>query len=1658
MASLLNSLRRLGAIVGGRRKRSRATTRHTAARRLPGARLQGLESLEERTLLSVAAAVDEQRLALSSPVGSEPAPLSRLIVRFDDAVALESAGRIAADLGAALLREIPSIHGAVIEVNTAGQELRAAMSAAVATWSVYPGVRYAEADGVVHIDATIPNDARFSELWGMNNTGQGGGVADADIDAPEAWDIFRGSNSVVVADIDTGVDYTHPDLAANMWVNPGEIAGNGRDDDGNGWVDDVYGIDAANNDSDPMDDNGHGTHTAGTFGAVGNNGVGVVGVNWNVKIMALKFLDSFGSGQISDAITAIDYMTTMKTRYGINIVVSNNSWGWGPGYFQAMYDAIKASNDAGIMFVAAAGNSGYDNDMWPSYPSSFNLPGIIAVAATDPSDRLASFSQYGRTSVDLGAPGVNILSTVPAAGLLGSPSRYASLNGTSMATPHVTGAVALGMAYEPGSSLDYIKQLILNTVDVVPDLVNRTVTGGRLNLNRFVSSFNQAPVLNVVDTMTLRAVRQEDVTNFGTRITTMLQSLGTDPITDPNANAKEGVAVIAASTTQGAWEYTTNNGATWKALGKVSNASARLLAADTATRIRFVPNPGFTGLVAPAITFRAWDQTSGANGGVGNATKNGGRTAFSSATASASITVTPVTHAPVLNTSLTLSLSPIDEDVADAANAGTLLRDVLLASGGRAAITDADADPQGIAITGADETHGFWQYWLDDVLRWQNVVDPAAGSPSISQALLLPSDDATRLRFVPDPGFHGTVAAGRSFRAWDQSSDIPGARVNTTEAGGQTAFSRDISSASITVRWINEAPFLEFGASLEMTSIDEDGVANPGTRITDILAINFGTPITDNDADMSPGVGIAVVQADETYGAWDYTTNGSDWQRIVGVLSDAGALLLAADGVTRLRFVPGPDFNFNTPNRSIPTITFRAWDRTSGTNGGTGNASINGNPWAFSTNTGTVSILVNSVNDAPRFAVGPLDPVLEDSGAQLVPGLVTAIAPPSDETGQTVWFDVVANDNIDLFLVEPVIDPLTGDLTYTPAPDAFGIANVTIQARDYDGTGNHAISDGQTFTITVEGVNDAPRFEAGPDQVADENSPRQVVPGWATQISCGWGESGQDLWFVVEDNSNPELFAELPAVSPDGTLTYRVAPDANGSAGITVILQDGAGTANSGKDTSDPRTFQIVVMPINAKPVAFEQKDLVTDANQPLAIALTGDDGDPEDQQLTFAIVNNPTKGTITGFNPATGGLVYRPNPGAKGTDTFTFTVTDDATAGDLPGLTSDPATVQIRVDPVVEVPAGPGSNNLVLRLFQGRLQLDLTAGRAIQRLFNEPLSTMHKLTILGAAANPDQLTVDFAAGGSFTLPDGLVFDGLSDGVDTLWVRGTSRSDVFALESDRLTANELSVPFQNVGQVRLDGGAGNDSYAIAALDVPVRIADSSGVDLLDFSAWTHNSGIGIDLGLSKGQPQQVSNVAGTLALVGTIENLIGSPLDDLIKGNAAANRLWGGLGNDAIYGLAGNDLLYGEDGDDFLYGGVGTDVLLGGLGNDSLNAGAGRSILIGGAGQDVLQGSAGESIFIGGATAYDNDDAALMAIVAEWGSRRTFTDRVNRLRNGVGSDRLILLRLNATVIDDLVQDRMIGGRAIEWFMAFADDSVEKSGSGDITGALRAARY
>ncbi len=343
-------------------------------------------------------------------------------------------------------------------------------------------VVYAEPNFIYQHNA-VSNDVHYTNghLWGMygdasspaNNYGS---------QAAEAWAAnHTGSTSVVVGVIDEGAMFAHEDLAANFWTNPFDPV-DGVDNDGNGYKDDVHGWDFVQNNNTTFDgtQDDHGTHVSGTIGAKGGNSVGVAGINWSVTILNAKFLGSSG-GTTANAIKCVDYVTDLKTRHGMNIVATNNSWGGG-GFSQGLKDAIDRAGTANILFVAAAGNNSRNTDNSPNYPSCYTSSNIISVASITKTGGKSSFSNWGATTVDIGAPGSGIWSTLPASG---GGSKYGSYDGTSMATPHVTGAAALYASTHPGSTAAQIKAAILNSAVATPSLAGKCVTGGRLNVSGF---------------------------------------------------------------------------------------------------------------------------------------------------------------------------------------------------------------------------------------------------------------------------------------------------------------------------------------------------------------------------------------------------------------------------------------------------------------------------------------------------------------------------------------------------------------------------------------------------------------------------------------------------------------------------------------------------------------------------------------------------------------------------------------------------------------------------------------------------------------------------------------------------------------------------------------------------------------------------------------------------------------------------------------------------------------------------------------------------------------------------------------------------------------------------------------------------------------------
>jgi thermitase len=323
----------------------------------------------------------------------------------------------------------------------------------------------------------IPDDPMFADQWALNNTGQKEGRAGADIKAQDAWSKTKGSNKVVVAVLDSGVNYLHTDLHNNIWERPDTV--DAYKDTELGTVDDKYGYNAVANNGDPMDENGHGTHCAGIIGAEGDNGIGIVGVNWEVEIMPLKFMNRSGFGTTKDAVEAINYVIDRK-RAGVNVRIISASWG-STARSKALEDAIRRAGEEGILFIAASGNSSANADRSPHYPAGYDLPNVISVAALNRHDELASFSNFGVKSVHIAAPGAEILSTW-------LNDSFEEHSGTSMATPVVSGVAALVLSNEPDLSAKELRDRLFKSVDKLDSLDGKVLTGGRINAAKAVGA------------------------------------------------------------------------------------------------------------------------------------------------------------------------------------------------------------------------------------------------------------------------------------------------------------------------------------------------------------------------------------------------------------------------------------------------------------------------------------------------------------------------------------------------------------------------------------------------------------------------------------------------------------------------------------------------------------------------------------------------------------------------------------------------------------------------------------------------------------------------------------------------------------------------------------------------------------------------------------------------------------------------------------------------------------------------------------------------------------------------------------------------------------------------------------------------------------------
>lgn len=751
-----------------------------------------------------------------------------------------------------LRRGLPASEATALRQSVGARLQRRLDSLDVEIWNLPPGASVAgvieriwsdprltgiEPDYEVQGAAVVPNDPDFSQLSNFINGGEVG--TGPHINAPEAWETTTGNRAVTVAVIDSGVDYTHPDLVNNIWTNWGELPGNGIDDDGNGYVDDVHGYDFFNDDSDPMDDWFHGTHIAGTIAAEGNNGQGVAGVNWHASIMALKFLNSTGHGSNSGALAALDYSITMGVR------VTNNSYG-NFDYTPMMIDVFQRGLDANQLEVFAAGNLSSNIDLTPFWPASYPAENLIVVAASRKfSDGVAYFSNRGAIGVDLAAPGEEVYS-------LGLNHGYRLASGTSMAAPHVTGVAALLLAKNPTLTWQQLKDAILSSVDVRENFTHFVATGGTLNAARALASVPafDAPVVHLdpgsnpveID-LPGRRVDPPVIADAGAAATYIENSapipLLADTVTVSDADSPHFAGGRLTVT------ITAN-----------SSADDRL-----AIRVQGV-QPGQIGLSGRQVTFGGlpigvvtggWGETPVIVSLKSNATSAAVQALLKSLTfrtlsdapsmatrtvtlvltdgsggtssvVQKAVNVVAVNDAPILDTNPSPTLPKVAEDTADPA--GSVVATLL-----QGAITDPDADARrGIAVSAASNFNGVWQYSLNGGATWVGM-----GEPAVSAALLLPG--WARVRFVPKSDFHGVVKL--YFHAWDQTQGAPGDRLDLGRRGGTTALSSSWKGATLTVTSVNDPPRLSLSESIRYVRDSAPVQVALGATIADIDSNNF---------------------------------------------------------------------------------------------------------------------------------------------------------------------------------------------------------------------------------------------------------------------------------------------------------------------------------------------------------------------------------------------------------------------------------------------------------------------------------------------------------------------------------------------------------------------------------------------------------------------------------------------------------------------------------------------------------------------------------------------------------------------------------------------------------------------------------------------------
>ncbi|MFV2067055.1 MAG: tandem-95 repeat protein, partial [Pirellulales bacterium] len=1215
--------------------------------------------------------------------------------------------------------------------------------------------------------SVVPNDPLFSDQWALDNTGQSGGTWDADIDAPAAWSVNTGNPSTVVAVLDTGIDYSHEDLYLNIWLNQGEIpaalassladtdsdglitfrdlnetanasyvsdlnatgyidAGDlladpswadGSDTDGNGYTDDLIGWDWVNNDNDPMDTNSHGTMVAGLLGAVGDNGVGVAGVSWRVQMMPLKFKFNNPTWTVDAAVSAIDYAVDQGAP------ISNNSWGNGTGeYIPEIYDAIDRARLAGHLFVAAAGNEARDTDSLPRYPASYDLDNIISVAATNHEDELASFSNWGATSVDLSAPSPNVMTTKPG-------NLYAPGSGTSSSTPHVAGVAALLHSLHPNWTAAQIKDRILSTVDPLPSLVGRTVAGGRLNAATSVAD----TTIHISDPSIVEGNSGSSALVF--TATRRGDTTGTVTIdwSTADGTATAGTDYVAAS-----GQVIFNPGETQQSFSVLVNGDTDQ-EGDETLQVGVQLASGTASIADPTAQGIILNDDTSITIADATVTEGDESISFVDAFVSAGSGGLSQPRGVVLGTDGDLYVSSTAE------------HNVLRYDGASGTFLDAFTaprngvlrDPQGLAFHNGSLFVGGWT--SDNVVRFDDVTGALIGEFVSSGSGGL--DNAVDLVFGPDGNLYVASWNTDEVLRYDGTTGAPMGAFVTAVSGG-----------------LDQPAYIAFGpdGNLYVGSNAADCVlrydGTTGAYIDKFVATGSGGLDGPRELVFRPDGYLYVASAysdevlryDAATGAFvdaviPAASGGINYPIAVVFDSDGNLLVGSRDTDELLRYGPASQAAFtlslSSPSALPVTVDFSTAD---GTASAVSDYEASTGTLTFAPGETSKTIVVPTRNDRVReadetFLVNLSNPtggatIADPQGQATIIDVEAPLFADSFENGQWdgLWVEDSQNDwftstqrktdgndsaevdgwanNATLTMANPIgLSPYgSAELSFSWFIEKNWDSGEYIALDVYSGgwhnniaslngnvSGEENVWNHETIDINSAYLTDdfKIRFRAKVSRSKEDGNVDNVQL-FATSLATPPNQSpvaGDDAYSVTEDgvltvvapgvltgDSDPDgdsLTASLVSgpgngtlsLSADGSFTYTPNADFNGADSFTYRAFDGT-------DYSNTATVSITVNPVNDAPVANNQP-VSTNEDAAVAITLTGTDvdGDP----LTYSVVSGPANGNLSGAGP---GRTYTPNADYYGSDSFTFKVNDGSVDSAL-------ATVSITVNAVNDPP-----------------------------------------------------------------------------------------------------------------------------------------------------------------------------------------------------------------------------------------------------------------------------------------------------------------------------------------------------------------------------------